>query len=289
MYKAKYFPESSFWEAESHPSPSFSWRSISEAKSVLVKGARCQVGDGNHILIDDPWLPRAAPFRLLPVQGGRDEGWKVSNLMNNEGSWNETLVWQVCHVDDIRFILSIPLSNQRIKDRWMWHFDSKGMFSVKSAYRLLIEEEMVQETPLHTQDLWKKLWSTKVSGLHRRPTLPGLKQLQFMEWFGCCASNLPPNLWAAFVYNLWGIWKERNNRLWDNKNMEVNQVVLLLSTRLQEYQRHQGKDQGGGSRRVVPWKPPSAGWVKINVDGAFYKDTCTGALESLFVMIGGDV
>ncbi|PRQ29705.1 putative RNA-directed DNA polymerase [Rosa chinensis] len=291
MYKARYSPETSFWEEEPHPSPSFSWRSISEARSVLVKGARWQVGDGNDIWIGDPWIPRDAPFR------------------------------------------------RRVKDRWVWHFDSKGRFSVKSAYRLLMEEEMVQEVSLQTQDLWTKLWSTNVPGtakiflwkvlnnclptivrllekqvpLEIRPyvlcgvgdetierlcrlcpfvkgvleAVPGIehtaysssaRQLQLMEWFWSCASNLPPNLWAAFVYNLWGIWKERNNRVWDKKTMDVNQVVLLLSARLQEYQRHHGKGQGGGNRPVVPWKPPSAGWVKINVDGAFYKETCTGGI-----------
>ncbi|XP_062014154.1 uncharacterized protein LOC133730612 [Rosa rugosa] len=312
-------------------------RSISEARSVLVQGARWQVGDGNDIWIGDPWIPRDAPFRLLPVQRGRDAAWKVRNLLNNDGSWNETLVQQVCHVDDIPFILSIPLSSRRVKDRWVWHFDSNGRFSVKSAYKLLMEEEMVQEVSLQTQDLWTKLWSTNVPGtakiflwkvlnnclptivrllekrvpLEIRPcvlcgvgdetiehlcrlcpfvkgvleAVPGIehiaysssaRQLQFMEWFWSCASNLPPNLWTTFVYNLWGIWTDRNNRVWDKKNMDVNQVVLLLSARLQEYQRHHGKGQGGGSRRVVPWKPPSAGWVKIN--GAFYKETCTGGI-----------
>ncbi|PRQ45286.1 hypothetical protein RchiOBHm_Chr3g0488511 [Rosa chinensis] len=98
-------------------------------------------------------------------------------------------------------------------------------------------------------------------------------QLNFTDWLVHCASNLSPKLWATLVFSLWGIWRERNNRVWDNKSLEVNHVVVQLAVRFQEYQKYHGKGSGGGNRLVVPWKPPSAGWVKINIDGAFHKDT----------------
>ncbi|XP_061999558.1 uncharacterized protein LOC133716939 [Rosa rugosa] len=164
MYKARYFPNSTFWEAESHPTPSFSWRSIFAARSVLEKGARWQIGDGKDVLLSDPWVPRVAPFRLLPIQGGRDLSWRVSDLLTREGRWNEELVYQVCHGDDVPSILSIPLSSRRVNDRWIWHFDTKGLFSVKSAYRLLMEEVRTEVVPDQIRNSWKKLWSATLPG-----------------------------------------------------------------------------------------------------------------------------
>ena len=39
---------------------------------------------------------------------------------------------------DIESILKIPLCTRQQEDFWAWHFDSKGVFSVRSAYRMLV-------------------------------------------------------------------------------------------------------------------------------------------------------
>ena len=58
IYKARYYPHSSFWNAPSHHSPSFSWRSISGSMELLRDNVIWQVGEGSQISVfQDNWLP----------------------------------------------------------------------------------------------------------------------------------------------------------------------------------------------------------------------------------------
>uniref|UniRef100_A0A803QSS3 Reverse transcriptase n=1 Tax=Cannabis sativa TaxID=3483 RepID=A0A803QSS3_CANSA len=61
LFKAKYFPNSSFLSAEIGGSPSFVWRSLMEAQQLVKQGAAIRVGSGATVsILNDPWLPDAA-------------------------------------------------------------------------------------------------------------------------------------------------------------------------------------------------------------------------------------
>ena len=51
VIKAKYFPDSSFWEAGRPIGFSFVWKSIWDAQCVLEHGARWQIGNGQSISV----------------------------------------------------------------------------------------------------------------------------------------------------------------------------------------------------------------------------------------------
>ena len=58
IFKAKYFPRGSFMEARIPTHSSFIWRSIAQAREVIVKGSRWCVGNGAAINIwQDKWIP----------------------------------------------------------------------------------------------------------------------------------------------------------------------------------------------------------------------------------------
>ncbi|XP_062028350.1 uncharacterized protein LOC133744226 [Rosa rugosa] len=222
MYKARYFPNSTFWEAESHPTPSFSWRSIFAARSVLEKGARWQIGDGKDVLLSDPWVLN----NYLPT---------VERLIEKQ----------------------VPLESG-------------------TCILCGVENETAEHLCRYCPFVMETL--AAVPGLARVGYSSAATQFHFVDWLWYCASHLSSQLWAIFVHTLWGIWRERNARVWDNKHTVVANVVMLPSVRLQEYQRHHSKNKNGGNRRVVPWKPPSAGWVKVNFDGAYHGATGTGGI-----------
>ncbi|XP_074360254.1 putative mitochondrial protein AtMg00310 [Apium graveolens] len=58
LYKARYFPNSSFLEATLGNNSSYTWKSILEAQVLLKKGAVRRIGSGETVSIEnDPWLP----------------------------------------------------------------------------------------------------------------------------------------------------------------------------------------------------------------------------------------
>ena len=57
VYKAKYFPHCSFTEAKVGRNLSYAWRSLMAAQSIIQRGMRWQVGDGNKIRVwHDKWV-----------------------------------------------------------------------------------------------------------------------------------------------------------------------------------------------------------------------------------------
>ena len=49
VLKAKYFKNSSFLEAQLGNSPSYTWRSLMEAKGVVERGMRWNIGNGRNV------------------------------------------------------------------------------------------------------------------------------------------------------------------------------------------------------------------------------------------------
>jgi hypothetical protein len=65
ILKAKYFPQTSFLEAKLGSKPSYVWRSIFNARGLLVEGLQWRVGDGRSIKIwGEKWLPTPSSYSV---------------------------------------------------------------------------------------------------------------------------------------------------------------------------------------------------------------------------------
>lgn len=63
----------------------------------------------------------------------------VSELIDaTSASWNRQKLQMFFTPADIEVILNIALCTRRHDDFWAWHYESKGIFSVRSAYRMLV-------------------------------------------------------------------------------------------------------------------------------------------------------
>uniref|UniRef100_A0A2N9IE72 Reverse transcriptase zinc-binding domain-containing protein n=1 Tax=Fagus sylvatica TaxID=28930 RepID=A0A2N9IE72_FAGSY len=167
--KAKYFPHHNFLEASVPRNASFIWRSICEAKDVLVSGMRWRVGSGENIKIwKDPWLPCPTTYRVISPFRGLDENAKVDALIDRE-----TMSWKVSELErifiprDVEAILQIPLSKRRPNDMMIWAVTMKGNFTVKSAYQLLRSQQSQHEptmssTSVQNTKLWNRIWKARV-------------------------------------------------------------------------------------------------------------------------------
>ena len=87
-------------------------------------------------------------------------------------SWNEDYIRSIFTPFDVVEILKIPLCTRRVADFWAWHEETRGNFSVRSAYRVVLRTKMNREAWLHEEggssteqdesNKWSMIWHIKV-------------------------------------------------------------------------------------------------------------------------------
>lgn len=118
LYKAKYFTNSDVFHANLGHNPSFIWRSLPEAKQLLIDGIRWRVGNGTHIqILGQPWLlTKENPFITLSPEPLYDQ--MVASLMcTDKKEWDIEVVTDVFNERDQACVLAVPISKSNKEDR----------------------------------------------------------------------------------------------------------------------------------------------------------------------------
>ncbi|CAN1744197.1 LINE-1 retrotransposable element ORF2 protein [Linum perenne] len=158
LLKALYFPNSDFMMAKKGSKTSWLWNSILAGREALLKGCRRNIGNGHDTWLDDPWIPDTDDFRCHPSVMVRC---KVSDfILQPQREWDIPKLRSIFSEDIVKQIVLIQLSPPNYSDKWVWHQNSKGLFSVKSCYNVLTNERS-----LHPQRFlqsrnkeWRWLW-----------------------------------------------------------------------------------------------------------------------------------
>lgn len=118
---------------------------------------------------EDPWIPREWTRRPT-TQRGRHLLNRVCELIDPyTNGWDVDLVLQMFNEDDAKAILAIPV-HPDLEDTVAWHFDNRGVFSVRLAYKVpkSFERRNCRKDMASTagnagsvQNEWKKLWNLK--------------------------------------------------------------------------------------------------------------------------------
>ena len=136
VLKAKYFPAGNVLEAKCCSGASYTWRSIHRGLQVLRNGMIWRIGNGRSVSIwRDPWIPREWSKRPVTPKGN-NLICKVDELIDPDtGEWDRQLVHQTFWPQDADIILAIP-THADLEDVPAWHYDARGLFSVRSAYKV---------------------------------------------------------------------------------------------------------------------------------------------------------
>ena len=106
-----------------------------------LSGLRYQVGSGAGISVwYDSWLPLPHNFQpySVPVVGWEDlEAIDLIDPVSRE--WQMHMLEELFTSHEVSLIYGIPLSKRSLANMFMWHFDKKGCYSVKSGYRVWME------------------------------------------------------------------------------------------------------------------------------------------------------
>lgn len=173
VLKARYFPDCHLLDATLGSVPSQVWRAIMEGREILSLGLIKRIGNGvdTHIWLDN-WLPR--DFKLRPIcPRSSDPPTRVSDLIDpTTRTWNRQLLEEHLIAPDVDIVLNIPLSSRVQEDFWAWHYDKRGIFSVRSAYRMITaikaqREDWVEHRSGHSNSSadkksWTFLWKVKI-------------------------------------------------------------------------------------------------------------------------------
>lgn len=118
------------------------------------------MGNGDSICIWlDPWIPNIPTFHPLPCFGNlaQHSTSLVSHFINfSTRSWNICLLQYTFDSNSINKIMQIKIHPSETEDRLLWTPDSKGLFTVRFAYRH-ISSPRVSSLPIGPSIDWKNL------------------------------------------------------------------------------------------------------------------------------------
>ena len=157
ILRAKYKVKDDWLRAEASKYASPTWK----AREVVRRGACFLIGDGESIDVwVDPWVPWIEGFIPAPkVESNCLLPMKVAELIDFElHTWKTTMVQDIFNPISAQAILSIPIPIKLRLDKLLWIPDSKGLFSVKSAYKELLANPPYQAA---TVVKWSKLWKLR--------------------------------------------------------------------------------------------------------------------------------
>ncbi|CAN1170493.1 Uncharacterized mitochondrial protein AtMg00310 [Linum perenne] len=133
LLKGIYFPNTSFLQAGRHHKSSWIWSGIIEGRKSLIHGLRKNIGDGNDTSIVDAWIPETSGFK-----GSCSAGFlhlKVSDfILNPQRRWDTQKLRAAFPNEVVDQILLIPLGPKGYSDKYVWHFEPSGKFTVRSSY-----------------------------------------------------------------------------------------------------------------------------------------------------------
>ncbi|XP_050222174.1 uncharacterized protein LOC126672268 [Mercurialis annua] len=135
----RYYKDGNFMSAQCPRSSSYTWRSIIWAREILQNGIRWRVGDGKTANVyTDKWLPRESTFKVWSTPKLSLET-KVNDLISDSGGWNRSLIEANFSKEDAEVICNIPLACTTQEDKLRWHYDRKGVYTVRSGYHVAIQ------------------------------------------------------------------------------------------------------------------------------------------------------
>ncbi|KAG7564814.1 Myc-type basic helix-loop-helix (bHLH) domain [Arabidopsis suecica] len=136
VFKGRYFRKSNPLENIKSYSPSYGWRSICSARSLVNKGLIKRVGSGTSISVwEDPWIPAQFPRPAKSNGSVADPSLKVNDLIDSRTNfWNIDLLKAIFDPEDVALISAIHVGVPTKEDSLGWHFTKSGQYTVKSGY-----------------------------------------------------------------------------------------------------------------------------------------------------------
>ncbi|KAM6584214.1 hypothetical protein CsatB_011216 [Cannabis sativa] len=110
-------------------------------------------------------------------------------------------------------------------------------------------------------------------------TVVNQQQENFFDWCSSVFLVLDADQRRLLIALCWSLWNARNDRVWNNKLVSVESIVLLARTYLNQWQTAQNSNVTYPNPGLIPgdgaeqWQPPHGDSFKVNVDAAIFANT----------------
>jgi exonuclease III len=248
VFKAKYFPSTSFLHAKPGHKPSFLWSSILAAQNLLRSNTQWTVGNGRSIGVwTDHWLPRIPTCRP-----GAEHIEKVYHLIDPDThSWNRQLIQENFAPQDASAILAIQLNAITRPDRLCWQNTRSKLFTVRSAYHHTLHANLdhshsESSSAIHLRRFWKSMWRLSVPSKCKHllwractaslPTRNNLRHRGIMVDPKCLFCNIETEtithiLWACpMARNVWGIVPGKLQKMSHTENLDFRDLTMAVAS-----------------------------------------------------------
>ncbi|KAF7827396.1 ferric reduction oxidase 2 [Senna tora] len=187
--------------------------------------------------------------------------------------WNSQLIMQTFEPEVSKAILGIPLSRRGGEDIWMWSLTGNGIFSVKTAYKVVHKSYEASNGWSKYKQVWKRVWNMKdfwrQVGVATTVTEEGT---YFADWFEAKLKYSSAKEVDVMCMMMQRIWARRNKlrlgedavsllKCWD----EVNALWCELNEGRKDELSNTGREAEVSAR----WDPPHWSNVKVNVDAGY--------------------
>ncbi|XP_019200076.1 PREDICTED: uncharacterized protein LOC109193678 [Ipomoea nil] len=138
VYKARYYPKGTFYDAKIGNNPSFCWRSIMAAQSMVCGGIRRRIGNGKTTLIwDHPWMHDEHDPMIHTDKPPYLNNAAVVGLIDHEThTWDPDILTDIFNPADVARIKKIPVSPD-YEDMWYWYDDQGDTNQIVHAAAIL--------------------------------------------------------------------------------------------------------------------------------------------------------
>ncbi|XP_070024861.1 uncharacterized protein [Nicotiana sylvestris] len=304
------------WKRGSHI-----WRKMLECKDLIEHQILWQTKMGSSLFWYENWTGLGALYFLVPHDFGIDENIHNVHDVTLDGEWDVDRLFEILPEDLAVHILEKikPPSTMQVLDRPFWMLETRGYFSIKSAWeytrrrdepRIAYRKIWVKGLPFKISFFMWKVWKAKLPLddflkrhlLFRSETakttwkyflsragidVEGLTLHQAITkcWIANVCLRLKPVMQALPSCVVWELWKRRNSMKY-GEAVTTSRVIYQVSSNLQALVKvrkpgmdmvpHKWQDLLAMMENFTPklkvtkfmWEFPSAGWLKVNTDGA---------------------
>ncbi|XP_019189682.1 PREDICTED: uncharacterized protein LOC109184096 [Ipomoea nil] len=206
VFKARYFPTTSFYEAVMGGNPSYVWRSIMASQDLLKSGCRRRIGNGASTQVwTAPWLPDHQNPYIETDQVDHAHPMRVSDLIDSHtGTWNHEILHHLFNPRDVDLILRLPVCME-YED--IWRVDIINVCPLCG---------LVEECVMHIFCLCPYAINVWQLSQFQIPPFANRNFIQWTEeWLGGTTGFTREQQWKICGI-LHSIWTARNSAVWES-------------------------------------------------------------------------